>query len=95
VKILENTLAEQAYQSNKVMEEFRCHYGLNPKFHNEIFTGAMKVSGIGKDGEARIIELSDHPFFVATLFVPQLCSSYSMPHPLIVAYLKAAVNCRY
>ena len=90
--IVADTLAQQAYQTDEALEEFRCHYGLNPEFHDEIFEGAMKVSGIGPDGEARIVELSGHPFFVATLFVPQLRSSSSMPHPLIVAYLKAVVD---
>jgi len=38
----------------------------------------------------RIVELSDHRFFLATLFVPQLSASPDLPHPLIVAYLQAA-----
>ena len=92
VNILSNTLAKKAYGTNRVIEEFRCHYGLNPEFHDEVFAGAMKVSGTGSDGEVRIVELTGHPFYVATLFVPQCRSSSSMPHPLIVAYLKAAAD---
>jgi CTP synthase (UTP-ammonia lyase) len=37
------------------------------------------------------VELSDHPFYVATLFLPQVTSSPGTPHPLIVSYLEAAV----
>ena len=48
--------------------------------------------GVDQDGEARVLELPDHRFFVATLFVPQLSSSPGSPHPLIVAYLRAAMR---
>jgi len=89
VQIVAGTLARQAYQAEEAKEAFRCHYGLNPDYRGRIMTGAMRVSGIGPDGEARIVELSGHPFFVATLFVPQLRSSPATPHPLIVAYLEA------
>jgi len=52
---------------------------------------------VGTDDEhgARIVELPDHPFFVATLFVPQLTSTADHPHPLILAYLQAARNFRH
>lgn len=44
------------------------------------------------DGEARILELPGHPFYVATLFVPQMSSSPERPHPLVVAFLQAALD---
>jgi CTP synthase (UTP-ammonia lyase) len=43
-------------------------------------------------GEVRLVELSDHPFYVGTLYQPQLSSTPDSPHPLIVAYLRAALN---
>jgi len=46
---------------------------------------------VDQDGEARIVELADHPFFLATLFVPQVSSSPTQPHPLISAFLRAAM----
>lgn len=50
--------------------------------------------GVDSNGEVRIVELSNHRFFIATLFVPQLSSSPETPHPLITAYLKAAMAFR-
>jgi CTP synthase (UTP-ammonia lyase) len=50
--------------------------------------------GTDGDGETRILELPEHPFFVATLFVPPLTSTAEQPHPLIMAYLQAAHDCR-
>ena len=86
------TLAHQAYGKPEVTEQFRCNYGLNPVYREQISQGdLLKVAGTDPEGEIRIVELSNHRFFLATLFVPQLSSSPDMPHPLIVAYLKAAL----
>ncbi|MGE5206215.1 MAG: hypothetical protein ACM3PW_11395 [Chlamydiota bacterium] len=43
-------------------------------------------------GEARAVELVGHPFFVATLFQPQLSSSPEKPHPLLTAFIQAAAQ---
>jgi CTP synthase (UTP-ammonia lyase) len=48
------------------------------------------IAGEDGEGNVRIVELRSHPFFVATLFVPQLSSEPGDPHPLIVAFLEAA-----
>jgi len=50
--------------------------------------GHLKIAGIDADENARIVELAHHPFFIATLFLPQLTSTAQLPHPLIKAYLK-------
>jgi CTP synthase (UTP-ammonia lyase) len=47
------------------------------------------VSGVGQAGEIRIIELASHPFFLATLFLPQSRSTTARPHPLIAGYASA------
>jgi CTP synthase (UTP-ammonia lyase) len=49
------------------------------------------VSGLGGAGEVRIVELPGHPFFLATLFLPQARSTASRPHPLLAGYAAAAV----
>lgn len=61
-------------------------------FREQISHGGLKVVGIDAAGEAPLVELTTHRFFIATLFLPQLSSSAARPHPLIVAYLKAAQN---
>ena len=90
IKILPDTLARKVYGKEEIVEIFRCNYGLDSEFGDKFDSGGLKVSGADRNGEARIVELSDHHFFIATLFLPQLSSSYAMPHPLIVAYMKAA-----
>jgi len=91
IKILPNTLAYEAYKKKSIKEQFRCNYGLNPKFGNEVESKGLVISARGPEGEPRIVELSNHRFFVATLFLPQLSSSISSPHPLITRYLQAAL----
>jgi CTP synthase (UTP-ammonia lyase) len=84
------TLTHRAYGKAEVTEQFACNYGLNPEYREAIGSGALKVAGIDLAGDVRIVELSAHRFFIATLFLPQLSSSPDLPHPLIVAYLTAA-----
>lgn len=91
LKITPGSCAHQAYGQQEVTEEFRCNYGLNPQFRDRVDTGQIKITGVDLEGEARIVELSDHPFYVATLFLPQISSRPERPHPLIVAYLRAAM----
>jgi CTP synthase (UTP-ammonia lyase) len=91
VQITPGTLVHQAYQRDIVIEEFRCNYGLNPRYRDRIGDGGFGIAGVDSKGEVRIVELSDHRFFVATLFLPQLSSSAETPHPLVIAYLKAAL----
>jgi len=61
-------------------------------YHEHISHGGLQVTGRDAAGEVRLVELAAHRFFIATLFLPQLSSSAARPHPLIVAYLKAAQN---
>jgi CTP synthase (UTP-ammonia lyase) len=84
------TLAHRAYGKEEVVEQLHCNYGLNPIYREQIGKRELKITGVDADGEVRIVELSHHRFFLATLFVPQLSSTRDMPHPLIGAFLKAA-----
>ncbi len=52
------------------MEQFQCNYGLNPQFRDRFDRGKLKITGLDLEGEVRIVELIDHPFYVATLFRP-------------------------
>ena len=90
VEIMPGTRARRAYGADRVVEQFRCSYGLNPLYRETIGSGPLEVAGVDANRAVRIVELPAHPFYVATLFLPQLSSSPGEPHPLILAYLKAA-----
>ena len=74
------------------MEEFRSSYGLAPNYRQKLTSGPLEVTAVGPDDEERAIELRDHPFFVAPLFLLQLSSSGGRPHPLIGALLRSAAE---
>jgi CTP synthase (UTP-ammonia lyase) len=50
----------------------------------------LKLTAHDRQGSARIAELPGHPFYLGTLFLPQLASTPGNPHPLIRAFLEAA-----
>ena len=52
----------------------------------------MRVAGVDGAGEVRIVELDDHPFYIATLFQPELAVFTGVAHPLIKAFLREAAK---
>lgn len=90
VRILQGTRAEAAYGVRETVEPFYCNYGLNPEYREAMESRGLKVSGLGEDGEVRIMEIPGLPFFMGTLFVPQALSRPGQPHPLVEALAAAA-----
>ena len=90
INISPDTLAYKIYGKTKAKERFNCRYGFNEAYHKELYKRGLNIVGVDDNGDARIVEISDHQFFIATLFLPQASSSVEKPHPLILEYLKAA-----
>ncbi|MFN8489533.1 MAG: hypothetical protein U0350_18260 [Caldilineaceae bacterium] len=80
------------YQQSPVTEKYYCQFGITPQYQPLLHEGGLRITGRDQDGEARILELPEHRFFLATLFVPQTSSTAAQPHPLILAYVRAAVE---
>jgi len=92
IRVNTSSLAFRIYKQTEIKEAFNCNYEMNPDFKNIMEAKGLKISGVSEDGGARIIELPGHPFFIAAGFVPQSSSEPAHPHPLIVAYLEAALQ---
>jgi CTP synthase (UTP-ammonia lyase) len=90
VEVREGTRAGLAYGEASVTERYYCQFGLNPTYVDDLVAAGLQVSGTDQDGEVRIVELADHPFFLGTLFVPQARSTIIHPHPLVTAFVEAA-----
>jgi CTP synthase (UTP-ammonia lyase) len=90
VTIAPDSRAAKAYGSLDTVEQFTCSYGLNPRLQEGLDWGQFEITGCDEDGAARIMELDGHPFYVGTLFLPQLSSTPEKPHPLVLALLKVA-----
>jgi len=72
-----------------VTEEFFCNFEVNPAFEWATMEAGFPVVARGSQGEIRAIESPAHRFFIATLFQPQLSSTETSPHPLILAFVQA------
>ncbi len=92
VRLADGSRAARSYGRTETVEEYYCDFGLNPEHQRLLHDGGLRVVGTDQDGEARVLELPDRRFFLATLFVPQLRSSATSPHPLVTAYLRAALD---
>lgn len=90
VTLESGSLADEAYGQSEVSERYYCNFGLNPDKEQSLVAAGLRISGRDQTGEARIIELPEHPFFVGTLFVPQVRSSPVVPHPLVTAFVRSA-----
>jgi CTP synthase (UTP-ammonia lyase) len=78
-------------RSDKISESYYCNFGLNPDYEDQLNDAGFRIVGTDSLKEARILELKDHPFFIATLFVPQANSTPDSPHKLVTAFLKSIV----
>ncbi|MEM7085211.1 MAG: hypothetical protein AAF489_03465 [Bacteroidota bacterium] len=82
----------QIYAQSKIKEKYYCNFGLNPKYQDLFDTNGFRIVGSDKLKEARIVELDNHPFFIATLFVPQDNSTMELPHKLVTRFIKKIVD---
>ena len=89
----EGSRASLAYGSEVIQERHRHRYEFNNDYRNAIQKHGMIISGISPDQSlVEIIEIQDHPWFVAVQFHPEFKSSPRNPHPLFVAFIKAALE---
>ena len=79
----------RAYGRTEAVEGYRCRYGLNPKFQAELLRGPLRAVAHDLTGEVRAVELTDHPFFVATLFQPERAALKGQLPPLVTAFVQA------
>lgn len=89
----ENTSAWRAYGVQGVSERHRHRYEFNNAYRECFASKGMVFSGISPDGQlVEIIELKEHPWFVAVQFHPEFKSKPINPHPLFKEFIKAALT---
>jgi CTP synthase (UTP-ammonia lyase) len=75
----------------EVDEQYYCNFGLNPDYRGLLEDGGFRITGRDADDDARVFELAGHPFYVATLFVPQMLSEPGRPHPIVAGLVRAGL----
>jgi CTP synthase (UTP-ammonia lyase) len=90
VQLTPGSLLAELYGEPRVREFTTCNYGLAAGFAHLAATHGLRVAATEADGAVRAVERVDHPFFVGTLYQPQLRSSRGAPHPVFMGLLRAA-----
>ena len=90
-RLAEKTIAASLYQQEVIYERHRHRYEFNNAYRSLFLETGYVISGTSPDGRlVEIIELAEHPFFVATQFHPEFRSRPSSSHPLFLGFVKAA-----
>jgi len=88
----EGTKAKKIYNAESVIERHRHRYEFNNTYLEELQKDGLVFSGFSRDGLAEMIEIQDHPWFIACQFHPEFTSSPLRGHPLFQSFIKAAVE---
>ena len=82
----------RAYGRSPIQERYYCNFGINPEFVDSLRSSTLKIAASDAEGVVRAVELEGHPFFIGTLFLPQLGSTSADPHPLISSFLQVCAS---
>ncbi len=92
-RLVPGTASQLAYDQEEISERHRHRYEINNKYREQLEMNNLKISGQSPDGSlVEMIELPDHPWFVACQFHPELKSRPNRPHPLFLGLIKAALG---
>lgn len=93
-RLAAGSLARAAYGADRIVERHRHRYEVNNQYLPRLEQAGLKVSGLSatEDRLCEMIELPDHPWFVACQFHPEFTSTPRKGHPLFKAFLTAAIE---
>lgn len=87
------SISYKAYGQSKISERHRHRYEFNMDYYTQLEEAGMRFAGMSPDKKlVEIIELRDHPYFVASQFHPEFKSRPLRPHPLFREFIKAAIK---
>ncbi|WP_425446233.1 CTP synthase [Dethiothermospora halolimnae] len=90
-KVKENTKAMEAYNDELIYERHRHRYEFNNEYRDKLIEKGLIISGLSPDERlVEIVEIKDHPWFVAAQFHPEFKSRPTRSHPLFREFIKAS-----
>jgi len=90
-KLKEGTLARRLYGEELIYERHRHRYEVNNRYRKDLEAAGMALSGTSPDDNlVEIVEIPEHPFFIASQFHPEFKSRPDNPHPLFSGFMAAA-----
>ena len=90
VTLTEDSLARRLYGKALIRERHRHRYEFNNTYLDRYRAAGLQFSGLSPDGLVEIVELADHPWFLATQFHPEFTSNPRDGHPLFSGFIAAA-----
>ncbi|MEO5346850.1 MAG: CTP synthase [Magnetococcus sp. YQC-9] len=94
-RLIPGSQAARAYGTLDISERHRHRYEFNNNYREKLVQAGLVISGTSPDGElVEVIEMADHPFFVACQYHPEFKSRPRVPHPLFAAFIKASLASR-
>ncbi|MDX6508101.1 MAG: synthase, partial [Gaiellaceae bacterium] len=93
IELAEGTCAREIYDEAVIHERHRHRYEVNNNYRERLVAAGLVVSGTFQEGKlVEVIELPDHPWFVASQFHPEFKSRPTRPAPLFRAFVGAALE---
>jgi CTP synthase len=93
--LVPGTKAREAYGSDRTVERHRHRYEFNNDYREKMVQHGLIVAGTTADQKlVEVIELADHPWYVACQFHPEFQSKPNKPHPLFSGFVRAAIAAR-
>jgi CTP synthase (UTP-ammonia lyase) len=92
VHFSDGTRLRKAYGAKQSVEEYHCSFGLNPKYQRLLEGSQFCVAAVDDQHDIRAFELDGHPFYVATLFQPEMHVLRGAPSPLMNAFVHACAR---
>ena len=94
-RLVGDSLARKLYGKDEVFERHRHRYEFNNTYRDTLSENGMRLSGFSVDGMlVEMVELPDHPWFLACQFHPEFTSTPRDPHPLFTGFIRAALSYR-
>jgi CTP synthase len=88
-----DSISFKAYGRSKIAERHRHRYEFNNSFLSKFEKAGMRATGFNPDTNlVEVIEIPEHPWYVGVQFHPEYSSTVLQPHPLFVAFIKAAIE---
>jgi CTP synthase (UTP-ammonia lyase) len=90
INVEPDSLAARLLGAARTVERYHCSYGVAESYLDLLRANGMRFTGVDDEGAVRIAELPGHPFYLASLFQPELAGDGTRAHPMIQAFARAA-----
>ena len=92
-KLVSGSKVAEIYGTTDIVERHRHRYEVNNNYKDVLTQAGLRISGFSEGGEAlaEVIELADHPWFIACQFHPEFTSNPRDGHPLFTGFIQAAL----